>query len=191
MSRSPSRNQSSPPKLAADSSAFHVSPERPQPRSSSISPAKRVDEAVEIGRDVKAEDLDVVADVADDGQLARLEQRSRDLARTARRRLRPTATRPSRRNGEERARPRTEALREALEIRIGVDVDLELGYRDGRERCVRAEAIGASGTVERSEDARVGQRERVRRAVERFHESETRAGKTPSARRRSRREDRR
>ena len=38
MSRSPSRNQSSPPKLAADSSAFQVSSARPQPRSASMSP---------------------------------------------------------------------------------------------------------------------------------------------------------
>ena len=38
-SRSPSRNQSSPPQLAADSRAFHVSSALPQPRSVSMSPA--------------------------------------------------------------------------------------------------------------------------------------------------------
>ena len=38
MSRSPSLNQSSPPHAAADSSAFHDSSKRPQPRSGSISP---------------------------------------------------------------------------------------------------------------------------------------------------------
>ena len=36
-------------------------------------PAERVDEAVEVGRDVEAEDLDVVADVADDRELSGLE----------------------------------------------------------------------------------------------------------------------
>ena len=36
-------------------------------------PTKRVDEAVEVGRDVEAQDLDVVADVADDRELPGLE----------------------------------------------------------------------------------------------------------------------
>ena len=38
-------------------------------------PAERVDEAVEIGRDVESEDLDVVTDVADDRELSGLEDR--------------------------------------------------------------------------------------------------------------------
>ena len=45
-------------------------------------PAERVEQAVEIGRDVEPEDLDVVADVSDDRELARLEH-VREAAREA------------------------------------------------------------------------------------------------------------
>ena len=65
MSRSPSRNQASPPSSATVASAFQVSSARPQPRSSSASAGEGVEDAVEIGRDVQAEHLEVVADVAD------------------------------------------------------------------------------------------------------------------------------
>ncbi len=135
-------------------------------------PAERVEEAVEVGRDVQAEDLEVVTDVSDDGQLPGLRGPRRAHARSARRRPRPTAGRPSRGNGEERARARAEASAEALEVGVGVDVELELGDADGRERRVSAEAIGASRAVERREDARIGQRERVRRSVRRLDQRE-------------------
>ena len=49
-------------------------------------PAERVEQAVQVGRDVQAEDVDVVTDVSDDGQLPRLEDRvepSRDARATA------------------------------------------------------------------------------------------------------------
>ena len=75
---------------------------------------------------MQAEDLDVVADVADDGELARREDVLRARARSARRRRRPRAGRLSRRNGEERARARAEERREPLEIGDRVDVRLEL-----------------------------------------------------------------
>ena len=73
MSRSPSMNQPSPPQARADSSACQVSPARPQPRSVSFRPGEAVEDGVEVGRDVEAEHLEVVADVADDRQLARRE----------------------------------------------------------------------------------------------------------------------
>ena len=66
MSRSPSRNQSSPP-----SSRYGLErvPRlvRPAPAALLVGePGERVEDAVEVGRDVQAEHLDVVADVADD-----------------------------------------------------------------------------------------------------------------------------
>ena len=83
MSRSPSRNQSSPPQAAADSSAFQrlVGPPPAALRVDQI--AERVEQAVEVGRDVEPEDLDVVADVADHGQLARLEDSCKPRAKRA------------------------------------------------------------------------------------------------------------
>ena len=66
-------NQPSPPQARADSSACHVSPARPQPRSVSFRPGEAVEDGVEVGRDVEPEHLQVVADVADDRQLARPE----------------------------------------------------------------------------------------------------------------------
>ena len=82
-SRSPSRNQSSPPSAETVPSASHVSPARPQPRSSSCRPGKRVEDAVEVGRDGETEDVQVVADVADHGHVARID-RADEAAREAR-----------------------------------------------------------------------------------------------------------
>ena len=58
-------------------------------------PGERVEQAVEVGRDVEPEDLDVVADVSDDGELVRRRARRRDRARSGRRRPRPRGGRPS------------------------------------------------------------------------------------------------
>ena len=82
MSRSPSRNQSSPPQAAADSSVFHVSC-GPTPTALPVDqPGERVEQAVEVGRDVEAEDLDVVADVSDYGELV-LAEHAGETAREA------------------------------------------------------------------------------------------------------------
>ena len=57
-------------------------PARPQPRSVVVQPGERVEDRVEVGRDVQPEHLDVVADVADHRQLARREdvvQAAREL----------------------------------------------------------------------------------------------------------------
>ena len=70
MSRSPSRNQPSPPQAAA---ALERVPRLPGPtpaRSSSLQTRERVEDRVEIRGHVQTEHLDVVADVADHGQLA-------------------------------------------------------------------------------------------------------------------------
>ncbi len=174
MSRSPRRNQSSAPKLAADSRAFQVSPARPQPRSSSMSPPSRVDEAVEVGRNVEAEELEVVADVPDDRELSGLEdvgEASREARAAA-----PSGQQDDLHAGTARsARVRGPSYGscEALEIHIDVDVEHEFGNGDGRKRRMRPEAIGASRAVERREDARVGQRQRIRRSVGSFNERQT------------------
>ena len=91
-SRSPSRNQSSPPQRGRASRArCHVSPARPQPRSSSLQPGERVEDRVEVGRDVQAEHLDVVADVADRPSARPARARPRARARSGRRRRRRRA----------------------------------------------------------------------------------------------------
>ena len=128
-------------------------------------PAERVQEAVEIGRDVQPEDLEVVADVADDGQLPGRQDGGESTceassAATARR-----AGRPSRGNGEERACARAEASAEPIEVGVRVDVQLELRDPDGRQAGVSSEASGASRAVERRKDARIGEGERVRRSI--------------------------
>ena len=72
-SRSPRRNQSSPPNCATDSRAFHALVGT-APATLVVDQArKRVQEAVEVGGDVEPEDLEVVTDVADHGELARPE----------------------------------------------------------------------------------------------------------------------
>ena len=52
---------------------------------------ERVEDAVEVGRDVQAEHLDVVADVAYDGDVVRVDDSETRRAGTARRRRRPRA----------------------------------------------------------------------------------------------------
>ena len=66
---------------------------------------------------------------------------------------------------EERARPRAERQHEALEVLAGIHVGDELGDRDGRERRARPEALRAPLPVQRLEQGRIGERERVRRPV--------------------------
>ena len=135
-------------------------------------PAERVEQAVEVGRDVQAEDLDVVSDVADDGQLARLRgprEPTREACAAAAAREQDDL---SRRNGEKRARARPEASAEALEIGVGVDVELELGDADGRERRMSTEAVGAARCRRAVRRRGIGQRERVRRSVARLDERE-------------------
>ena len=104
-SRSPSRNQLSPPSAATVSSACQRLV-RAAPAALLVGePGERVDDRVEVGRDVQAEHLDVVADVADDGQALAGRTPRRGRAGTARRRRRPTARRRSRRR-ELARRPR-------------------------------------------------------------------------------------
>ena len=117
MSRSPSRNQPSPPHSCADSSARHVSPARPQPRSASFEAGEGVEDGVEIGRDVQAEHLEVVADVADHRELARREHVVEAARRASRRRRRRRGRRPSPRDRcEQLRRPRPEPPADALEV---------------------------------------------------------------------------
>ena len=81
-SRSPSRNQLSPPQSAAESRAFHVSSALPHASLRVDEPGERVEQTVEIRRDMETEDLDVVADVSDHRELARVEH-GREAAREA------------------------------------------------------------------------------------------------------------
>ena len=143
-------------------------------------PGERVEQAVEVRRDVEPEDLEVVADVADDGELAGLEDageaaREAGAAAAAREEDDPHAGR----RGARASGP--EPRREALEVGVRVDVGLELGDGDRRERRMSAEAFGAPGAVERREDAGIGQRERVRRAVGSLDEREPGVGEPRSA----------
>ncbi len=128
MSRSPSRNQSSPPQLAGRLERVPASRRhRPQPSLGVDEAAERVEQAVEVGRDVEPEDLDVVSDVADDRQLPGLEDRrepTREACAAAAARQQDDL---SRGNGEERAGARTERDAQALEVDVRVDVELELG----------------------------------------------------------------
>ena len=77
-----------------------------------VEPGEAVEDRVEVGRDVQAEHLEVVADVADDRQLTRRRARRGARRRAWRRRRRPRAGRSSRplRTGA-RARPSTIAVR--------------------------------------------------------------------------------
>ena len=167
MSRSPSRNQSSPPKLAADSSAFQVSSASPAALGVD-EPAERVQQAVEVGRDVESEDLEVVADVADDGELAGREDAG-EAAREARPPPPPERRRPSRGTARS-ARVRARAAPRGARGQRRVDVGLELGNGNRGERRMRAEAFGAPRAVERREEpdraarARSSCRRQLRRA---------------------------
>ena len=118
---------------ATVSSAFHVSSARPQPRSSSFRPGERVEDGVEVGRDVQAEHLDVVADVADDRHARRvdgLDEPAREAgAADAAGEERDLHRGDDRRERGLRARP--DPQRQPLEIVERVDVVGEVRDRRG------------------------------------------------------------
>ena len=70
MSRSPSRNQSSPPQALGGGERVPALALAAPPAILVDQARERVQEAVEIGRDVQPEDLEVVTDVSDDGEVA-------------------------------------------------------------------------------------------------------------------------
>ena len=162
--------------LAPPSSSVRQRLARPTPAAFLVvEPGERVEHRVEIGRDVHAEHLDVVADVADHRQLAGRERRRGARARASRRRRRPRGTRPS----PGRALRATPACvgppRGPMRSRSAERVDVvdEVPEREVLERQVergrmRAELRRATRAVERPEDLRVRQPERVRRPVARL-----------------------
>ena len=181
-SRSPSWNHASPPSERTVSSARHVSSARPQPRCSSLSTGERVEDRVEVGRDVQAEHLEVVADVADDGDVARLDDVRRGPGRTALRRPRRRERRPSSReteSGQHVTRSRPGARRESHEVGELVCIVTQAGARHGNvaRRRLRPKSRGALIAVERREDRRVREPERVRRSVLRRGDGDARRGR--------------
>ena len=163
MSRSPSRNQLSPPSSAAVSSAFQRLVRAAPARASSSTPGERVEDRVEIGRDVEAEHLEVVADVADDRHVARVDvsvsarakPRAADAARRARR---PSRGEPGAERVSAAAVRGAEPAVEPLEVGERVDVVGQVRDRRGRRRNAeplgaRAEPLGAARPVERREQA--------------------------------------
>ena len=131
---------------------------------------KRVEDAVEVRRDVEAEDLEVVADVPDHGELGGVDHVD-EPAKEAR------AAHPAAEDGDlHRAAcgqcPRSDTKLEPFEVGHRVDVVGEVrdrrGDHVGADRVrVHAEARGAPRAVERCEERRRGEAERVRRPVTR------------------------
>ena len=176
----------SPPSSATVSSAFQVSSARPQPRSSSSAAGERVEDAVEVGRDVEAEHLDVVADVADDRQLGRVDRLGQRAREAVRRRGRPRGRRPSR---GEPARSASSAARCAAPSRpssrsrsasvstSSTRFGIAAIAASTPSRSARARNRSAlPRPVERREQVRRRERERVRRAVGRLDEREPALG---------------
>ena len=170
MSRSPSMNQPSPPQARADSSACQVSPARPQPRSVSFEPGKAVEHGVEVGRDVEAEHLEVVADVADDRQLTRREnvvEPGRELcAADAARQSRTTFT---------RARPSDLVL---IQHKVRAAAGREGQGREVRDACRRRARARGCATGSSAGCGEAGGAARRRRWV---RTSRLRHGQAPSA----------
>ena len=173
MSRSPSRNQ---PGAAPSLRRLERIPALAGAPPASLGvdqPAERVEEAVEIGRDVQPEDLEVVAHVADHGQLARREDggeptceassaaaaRQQDDSHAGRRGARVCAGRGERRV----ARGRHPSPRPARAPVSGRSPALREPGSDRRFPGRRA-----------ARRRRIGKRERVRRSVGRLDQREAR-----------------
>ena len=151
--------------------------------------AQGVEHAVEIRRDMEAEHLDVVPHVAYDGDVVCIDD-SRNAteepcsADTAREDGRLHAAfpagswRPSRtvQRGEDAERPGPEPLPQPLEVGDRVHVIHEIRRVHQPRRRERGEPLGTPGPVERDEDPRRGQPERVRRPVRRPGEREAAVG---------------
>ena len=104
-SRSPSRNQSSPPR-ARDGRERLPRLAGPAPAALLVVEAcERVEDAVEVGRDRHPEHLEVVADVADDRQIRAARPHRRGRGRSARRRRPRRGGRPSPAAARGRSRP--------------------------------------------------------------------------------------
>ena len=141
-----------------------------------VQPGERVEDAVEVGRDGETEDVQVVADVADHGHVARID-RADEAAREAR---------PADAAGEERdlhrgqpaecrlrARPRAKADPLQVVHRVHVVAEIRDHGRDGHHALgveVLAKAVGAALAVQRGEEGGAGKHERVRRPVLRLYE---------------------
>ena len=162
MSRSPSRNHASPPS-AADGRERVPGLVGAPPAALLVGDAgERVEDAVEIGRDVQAEHLDVVAHVAYDGYVVRFDYRD-DAAQepraadAAREHGRPSRGGPAGAARRARcARPRAEPLASRSRSATVSTSSIRFGastVRDGRER---GEPRGAAGPVDRGEQ--VGRR---------------------------------
>ena len=115
-----------------------------------VQPCERVQDRVEVRRDVQPEHLDVVADVPDHGDLSRLDgvDQSPDE---------PRAAHAAGEDDDPHTCTRSAGVSTSSRRPGPVDVG---GMLD-----VRAEASGAARPVERREEARVREPERIRRAV--------------------------
>ena len=160
---------------------------RAAPAACLVQPAgERVEDRVEVRRDVEAEDLDVVADVADDRQLARVDR----LGQGERE---PGAAEPAGENDDSHRGGRYAAPSSAAAVRgaepafepleVGERVDVVGQVRNRREHRGHAEPLGpreeplrAVLAVERREQVRRGERERVGRSVGRLDERDPALG---------------
>ena len=181
-SRSPSLNQSSPPHVVDRLERPPALLRAPPPAHLVCEPGERVQDRVEVWRDVEPEHLDVVADVPDDRQLTRLEhvlQPARE-ARSADSAGEEDDLHAGTASSERVRRPRRGARR-SRSSSVSTSTSSSGIAAVGERRHERGTAR-RSLAVERREHGRVRQRERVRRAVRGLDEREARRTQAPGSR---------
>ena len=167
-SRSPSWNQPSPPSARRSRARARSRPRAPSRARRRSSVGERVEDRVEVRRDVEPEHLDVVADVPDDRDVRGGTTSTRPRT-TVRRRLRRRERRPSRGHQVERGCRRRGGDRGGLRRRV-LDLRAKSGQRCRRHRGAKEGGVRKAERVRRAVSGRSDRNALVRDGVSERHQ---------------------